>query len=441
MNDLIIIALEYLEPEYRQTELCLNSWDFPIVCAKRDGVGNYSRAFNEAFQKTWNNVKNYKYVWMISNITFEKNVPYGLIDAMNLTGYAAIHPAMKSSDHAHLRPDGSKEIKEAKFIEWTAPIVRTDIFNEEMLDEMLAYYYMDLDWSYRVKQRGFNIGVDHSCTIDHVYLKNKTVNHPISSIRKQLRNYWTPISKNHMKEKYGNGWEELMGWKVNKNAIHADNLDKIKGVSEEIKFWKRFVATDYFKKEWEGNKVCIELEKEQPEVVQLFNYLLSENNDLKVLDCGSGVVSILHGLVPQENLTATDLLADEYAAFYNYENKGITRPLAIAAENLPEEFSEQFDVVHMRNALDHCQNSFKALEKLISCCKPGGYLIVHGFENEAIQEGWKGMHQWNIAVENERLKIQNSKEAVFFEGAEMAIAKRLPSGKNWFIWVIKKIIA
>lgn len=211
MNKVCIIALKYNEPEYQDTLACIEKAGVPVTWAERDGVGNYSRAFNEAFFNR--KAARYKYVWMISNITFTPMTLSRLVKSMERTGYAALHPAMPGSDHRHQWPDGSDEIRPAKFIEWTAPIVRSDVFLRNPLDTMLAYYYMDLAWSFEVQRLGYKVGVDHGAQVEHLYLRNRPDDHPVSVIRKQLRSYWTPISRTHMENIYGPEWEHKMNWK------------------------------------------------------------------------------------------------------------------------------------------------------------------------------------------------------------------------------------
>jgi len=86
------------------------------------------------------------------------------------------------------------------------------VFSKFMLDEMLPYFYMDLDWSFRVKAEGHKLGVS-SAEVDHVYLRNRRRPHRISEIRRHLRDYWTPISQAHMVKKHGPDWKKLMQWK------------------------------------------------------------------------------------------------------------------------------------------------------------------------------------------------------------------------------------
>lgn len=213
-NQACIIALKYEEPEYKETIKCIEATGAPVFWADRDGVGNYSRALNEAVRKLLNAGIRFEYIWMISNIIFDKGVLPSLVKAMNNNPQmAAIHPSMPTSDHVHQHTDGSFGVKEVPFIEWTAPIVRFNVFANMMLDEKLAYYYMDLSWSHEVKKAGMKVGVDHSVAVGHVYLRNKKSPHPISAIRAKLRDYWTPISQKHMHDKYGPDWKNLMNWK------------------------------------------------------------------------------------------------------------------------------------------------------------------------------------------------------------------------------------
>lgn len=219
-QDIVIIALQYEEPEYAETRKCIEATGLPVIWANRDGVGNYSRAFNEAFKNgiVWmpesvdpfKKASDFKYAWMISNITFDPQVPFELADDMDieLLNLAAIHPAMHGSDHRHQWPDADGITKIVPFIEWTAPMVRTSAFTTTPLNQELAYYYMDLDWCYRVKEKKLgNVAVCHSARVGHAYLRtNKT--HRISQIRSALRDYWTPRSQWEMARLYGGDWKK-----------------------------------------------------------------------------------------------------------------------------------------------------------------------------------------------------------------------------------------
>ena len=197
---ILIVVLEYLEPDWLQTLKCVQDTGLPYEIVSRDGVGNMSRAYNSIINKEAD------YYWFVSNVTFSPQMPYMLAMACQERGWAGIHPAMRSSDHKFQWPNGN-EPKETPFIEWTAPMVNAEIFRDNLLDEMLPYYYMDLDWCHRVKPN--KVGVHHGQVVEHTYLRNKQ-EHPIGQLRKQLRNYWTPISQRHMIQKYGKDWQQKL---------------------------------------------------------------------------------------------------------------------------------------------------------------------------------------------------------------------------------------
>ena len=204
MSRVLIVLLEYYEPDFQQTVKCVEATDLPFEVVSRDGVGNMSRAYNSILMDPlWKA----DYLWFVSNITFDPDLPHKLAYEMAKGEWAALHPSMSSSDHRFQWPiKDFQGTKETPFVEWTAPMVNAEVFSENPLDEMLAYYYMDLDWCHRVKNQGHKVGVYYGTKIEHTYLRNKK-EHPISQLRKQLRNYWTPISQKHMLTKYGKDWQ------------------------------------------------------------------------------------------------------------------------------------------------------------------------------------------------------------------------------------------
>lgn len=207
MSRVLIVALEYLEPEWEQTLADIQATGLPYEIVSRDGVGNMSRAFNSILaDPTWKA----DFLWFVTNIRFDADVPYKLAENMAKYDWAAIHPAMPTSDHRthQLHPIGVE--KEVPFVEWTCPMVNAELFAENPLDEMLPYFYMDLDWAYRVREKGHKLAVHHGCQVRHTYLRNAEIEHPIRRIRTQLRAYWTPISQKHMAEKWGKDWDKKL---------------------------------------------------------------------------------------------------------------------------------------------------------------------------------------------------------------------------------------
>lgn len=202
---------------------------------------------------------------------------------------------------------------------------------------------------------------------------------------------------------------------------------ELHGIYHELAFWQQFVKTDRFLKGWVKKVKTPELHQE------VADFIKSVQHD-KVLDVGSGVVSILNGLV---EVQAADPLGDLYRLIFDYKAHKIKKPLAIPAEEL--NFVECYDIVHISNALDHSQDPIKALEKLMQATKQGGYLIVQGFVNEALHEGWAGFHQWNIDIDEAGLMHVASKESKTIVAWPPFKFKVMDvNDRKWFYWIIKK---
>lgn len=201
---------------------------------------------------------------------------------------------------------------------------------------------------------------------------------------------------------------------------------ELHGIYHELAFWKEFVKTDRFLNGWVKKVQTPELHLEVAEFVK------SVKHD-KVLDVGSGVVSILNGLV---DVTAVDPLGDLYKLVFDYERHKLTAPLAYPAEEIP--FRNEFDIVHISNALDHTQKPVIAYNRLINAVKPGGYLIVQGFENEGTFENWAGFHQNDLWIDDNKLRLDTKGGFVEYIDFDPHFVKIKPLGeKNWFIWIAK----
>lgn len=209
---------------------------------------------------------------------------------------------------------------------------------------------------------------------------------------------------------------------------------ELKGIYHELAFWQKFVKTDRFLSGWVKKVKTPELHQE------VADFILSVPHET-VLDVGSGVVSILNGLV---NVRAVDPLGDLYRLVFDYDRHKIVPPMAFPAEELP--FKNDYDIVHISNAIDHTQDPYKAYNALFKAVKPGGYLIIQGFENEATFENWQGFHQNDIFVEEIwddrkdyllRLKKSDGYIETIGQDPHQVIQKTI-GDKRWFIWIVKK---
>jgi hypothetical protein len=210
---------------------------------------------------------------------------------------------------------------------------------------------------------------------------------------------------------------------------------ELSAVYHELNFWKSFVETKRFLDGWVKNVKTPELRQQ---VHDFIKSNLPPNGD--VMDAGSGVVSILNGTVPNKNLFPTDPLGELYSLIFNYQKYGIRQPLAGSCEELRAD--SLYDIVHISNALDHTQNPFESYKRLLRAVKPGGYLIIQCFENEAEYENWQGFHQFNLRIEDSFIAVtdKDNRKTLLSEGIEEVVSiERIPVGnKIWFIYITKK---
>lgn len=202
------------------------------------------------------------------------------------------------------------------------------------------------------------------------------------------------------------------------------------GFQHEIDFWRGFIKTDRFLKGWCGNHKTPELNQE------VADFILSVPHD-SVLDVGSGVVSILNGLVPC--VVPADPLGEQYEKIFDYGWFNLPKPMPMGAEDI--EFDKFFDIVHISNAIDHAKNPVQGIKQLYQAVKEGGYLIIQGFENEGEYENYQGLHQWNIHLAGDVLVINDAVSSVTtinLDGVVLAKTIKLNTGKNWFIWICRR---
>jgi ubiquinone/menaquinone biosynthesis C-methylase UbiE len=231
-----------------------------------------------------------------------------------------------------------------------------------------------------------------------------------------------------------------------------ENQTTTDGFAHEIDFWKWFVESDRFLLNWVRPNVNPEIRANHPDVAQCFDNFYHESNsrELAVLDVGSGALPWIKGIIPAMNLVACDPLAEEYEKIFDYKAHGQISPVKAFAESLPFD-DNSFDIVHCSNALDHTQNPYKAILEMERVCRPGGMILIQGFENEAINENWQGLHQWNIRECKTHLEIRSKEDHE--TGSVLSYLDHKPdeiiyantttiqtgphSERNWFVFAYK----
>ena len=211
-SDIMIFPMRYLEKDYQQTRECLHALETHgrIRYAERDGIGSMTRAWNtviESMNEDLGYVDGIKYYWFPTNIIFDPSVPDRLAGSLDVSGGYAICPEYLS-DHQHLRPDGSSEVREVPFIEFTAPMIRADVFSSFRLDEEYWYYWWDLIFSRELRRHGMKMYCDHAVKVEHVYLRNNQKKERVSQLREQVRNWRNSIEIPTLETKFGPEWKK-----------------------------------------------------------------------------------------------------------------------------------------------------------------------------------------------------------------------------------------
>lgn len=212
---------------------------------------------------------------------------------------------------------------------------------------------------------------------------------------------------------------------------HTDYLEARGAILNELQFWVEFVKSKRFLKDW------LDESRPTPELDEgVRDFIIEHGTGGKVLDVGAGVASVLIGTLKADEIVSSDLLAPLYRCVFDYKERGVEAPLDYSAETLP--YSEEFDIVHCRNAFDHVQEPLKAFDRMMAAVAPGGHLIIHGFECEANWEHGVGFHKWNVEKHNLRMVVAGYKsgELINFPPCIRTERKTLSSGKVWltFIW-------
>lgn len=189
-----------------------------------------------------------------------------------------------------------------------------------------------------------------------------------------------------------------MGEKEYRNYIK----NWILGIDDEICFWD-----EYFRlKSYSGKEGY----KKATVYAHHFRYEQDLENEKEYwLDVGSGPLSSCGSETQKADLhlVAVDPLANIYSAIKaKYKVNTKIKPKYCMVERLGESFSaNMFDVVHMRNSLDHSYNPILGIAQLIYVCKLGGRIILRHYDNVAKNEKYNGMHQWNLVTDNDSFFI------------------------------------
>lgn len=174
-----------------------------------------------------------------------------------------------------------------------------------------------------------------------------------------------------------------------------------KGIYSELLFWENFVSNEGGNFFYGFNKTV-----SSSRSFSLENDIPKERygTEYSFIDVGSGPFSRCGRITTKVklNVVAVDPLANAYKKIK--EKYGVDNGVPLISgfvELLDKQFSpNSFDMVHMSNSLDHCFSAIDGIYQLLNICKIGGKVILRHHENEAENEGYEGLHQWNLSLHN-----------------------------------------
>ncbi len=189
----------------------------------------------------------------------------------------------------------------------------------------------------------------------------------------------------------------------------------LRGIPYEVAFWRSYYGSkrrrrDLFRWSEYGRECRLDNFDAQGYIASL------PHPDPLVVDLGCALSYAMGNLFPAKPAARVDFV-DPLAPFYNriLDRYAIDRPRIRfgMVENLSGSYAPgSVDLIHVRNALDHCADPMRGIIEALACLRPGGVLYLNHFRDEARREGYRGFHQWNITLRGGALTLWNRETAI-----------------------------
>jgi SAM-dependent methyltransferase len=183
------------------------------------------------------------------------------------------------------------------------------------------------------------------------------------------------------------------------------------GMDHELGFWRRALADQG--KRWDKGAFAFRTDPDAAFHQQHRDFIGSsaaaDRTSLRVLDVGAGPLTTLGKKWPGRTLeiVAVDCLAESFDRVLG--ELGIVPPVRTTkafGEELSATFAkDSFDFVASANAIDHSRDPMRCVLEMVEVVKPGCVVFLWHYRNEAVREGFAGMHQWNFDEEGGDLVI------------------------------------
>lgn len=130
----------------------------------------------------------------------------------------------------------------------------------------------------------------------------------------------------------------------------------------------------------------------------VFDFMFGDKKEVTIANLGAGAMSLIgdYRRDVKVRVVSSDLLAAEYAQMR--KEMGIISPTPIEKQDMTDLTYQDgsSDIVFCSNALDHCQDPYKALQEMVRICKSKGWIYLKHTAHEGKRQGYSGLHQWNI---------------------------------------------
>ncbi len=215
------------------------------------------------------------------------------------------------------------------------------------------------------------------------------------------------------------------------------------GLIDEVQFWANWVEASGG--QWREEHLS-RLDPNAPLKQGTMPWLREpEGATVDILDVGAGPFTFLGKIWPGRTvrITAVDPLADEYDQIL--AKKKIEPPVRTItgdALTLHQQFGDnRFDLVFCRNAMDHCPDPLLGIRNCLKVVKPGKYVLLKHFINEAEGQHYGQLHQWNFDSENGKFIIWNSEARIDVAEQVRDLSDEVicePKPDRWLLVALKK---
>lgn len=164
---------------------------------------------------------------------------------------------------------------------------------------------------------------------------------------------------------------------------------------------------------------------------------------VKVLDVGAGPASAVPKVHPGRTfeVTALDPMAPQFDALLReFGIEPWVRTVPGTGEDLLHHVAPgTFDVAHASNSVDHTHDPALVIRNMLLAVKPGGLVLLRHERNEAVNEHYRALHQWNFDIDG--LDV-----VLWRPGVRRNLSRELAdlgSGEaylheSWVIWVLQR---